>query len=540
MGVEIETPVAVCLSRGVYLPACLLAVFKSMGMYLPLDPLWPDAHIKRILLDASVQYVIVDSANVLRFSDYNLLLVSDFINNEIIPVIEPLNKKACLANAAYCLYTSGSTGKPKGVIVPHLALAHHINAVSRAYEITAADKILQFASIAFDTSLEQLLIALTNGIELVIRDDEVWSVDELLYQIQKHGVTIADVPTSYWYLLSRRGLSIPKLRLLIVGGEAVVASSLSNVPKTFQTLNAYGPTEATITCTLGYLDDTLGCQGPYISIGRPIQGTSICILDDQLNLVPIGVPGEIYLFGDRIARGYLNQPTMTAERFLPNPFGSSGTRMYRSGDMGRWLSDGRIEFLGRNDQQIKVGGVRIELGEIETVLLTDPKVQNAAAVVIHNENDTYIFAFISPQLQDKDFEDIKRFVRIELPESLQPAHWIMMENLPLTIQGKVDRLALMTMVKSNHKKHLSSTLVNANCTGTVKYLLAILQALSPITINEHMIDTTLNDLGIHSVLLIQLVERCKEKFNVTLKLREILKAGTIRRIAERIDFIREN
>ncbi|MBI0421295.1 amino acid adenylation domain-containing protein [Acinetobacter sp. ACIN00229] len=538
IGVQDESPVAVCVSRGVNLPACLLAVFMAMGMYLPLDPLWPDAHIKRIISDARVQYVIVDSAQASRFTDYNAILVEDFICNELVHIIKPIKKSANLASAAYCIYTSGSTGMPKGVIVSHLALAHHINAVSMTYAIKETDKILQFASAAFDTSLEQVLIALINGIELVIRDHTIWTIDELLRQIQENNVTIADIPTSYWYLLSKKSFDIPKLRLLIVGGEAVVASEVPKVPKLLQILNAYGPTEATITSTLGDLDDTLGCRGPYISIGCPIQGTGIRILDDQLQMVPIGVPGEIFIFGNRLARGYLNKPNLTAERFLPDPFGSPGTRMYRSGDMGRWLSHGRIEFLGRNDHQVKVRGVRIELGEIEAILLRDQRIQNAAAVIQH-ENNTCIYVFISPQLQDKDLNDIKSFVRVELPETLQPTQWIMLENLPLNVQGKIDRSVLKSIIKttSNNKESISSRVENINCSDTLKCLLTILQELSPTVINETKIDTPLHDLGIHSVLLIQLIERCKDTFNVSLKIREILKAGTILRIAELIDFI---
>lgn len=539
MGAGPEEPIAVCVSRGPEQAVCLLAVLKSGSMYLPLDPLAPDRHVSRVLNDASVRYVLTDVANASRFTGYATCLVDSKCDYEGLDRTRNAAPTIAPDSAAYCLYTSGSTGRPKGVVVPHLALAHHIRAASAAYSVRSSDTLLQFASTAFDTSLEQTLLALTAGAKLVIRGDAIWSVDELVSHIRDHEITIADIPAAYWYLLSRTNderYATLGLRLLIVGGEAVLATSGSSVALAKRLLNAYGPTEATITCTLGALEDTYGCRGPYIAIGRPLPGTCIRILDERLQLVPIGVQGEVFIAGDRVARGYLGDSALTAERFLQDPFGRLGARMYRTGDFGRWLAGGRIEFLGRRDQQVKVRGVRIELGQIEAVLLTHSAVRNAAVYVGGNADDSELVACVVLDSGRDALEGVRRHVRLELPDGMQPTRWLLMDSLPLTSQGKIDRSKLPNVNSVADIGAGCTVPISASGQETLTELLRALSELAPAPVQD--IDASLHDVGINSVVMIRLLAECQRRFGVTLKPRELLKAGTVRRIAERIDVAR--
>jgi amino acid adenylation domain-containing protein len=540
-GVSPETPIAVCVSRGVNQAVCLLAVLKSGGMYLPIDPLGPVQRMQQVLLDASVCHVLTDLAHAPRFAGYVIHLVDAQGDHAAPTETENLALTISPANAAYCLYTSGSTGTPKGVVVTCSALEHHIRAANAAYAICTSDTILQFASAAFDTSLEQLLIALTSGAKAIIRGDTLWSMDELENKIREHRITVADIPASYWYLLSRSNLGIASelgLRLLIVGGEAVVAPSVAVRALAHLSLNAYGPTEAAMTCTIGNLEDVRGCLKPYVAIGRPLPGTSIRILDKQLQIVPLGIEGEIFIVGDRLARGYLRQPAMTAERFIPDPFGSPGARMYRSGDLARWLSGGRIEFLGRRDQQVKVRGVRIELGEIEAVLLAHSQVRNAAALVVGDADEVCLLACVVLYDGQVALKAVQRHVRLELPEGMQPTRWQVMESFPLTPQGKVDRSALASLTSASAVGATDDFSTGAGGQNTLKEILSILHKLAPVTVQD--VDSSLNELGIHSMAIIRLIAACQECFGVTLKPRDVLKAGTVRRIAERIDLARQH
>jgi len=296
-------------------------------------------------------------------------------------------------NIAYVLYTSGSTGKPKGVMVRHRSLVNHSLAVIDRYHLSSRDRALQFAAIGFDVAAEELFPTLLAGARIVLRPDELLSPGDLLRFIERERVTVANLPSSYWHELvnelSRTGMTLPpSLRLVVIGSEKVAPEKLTawhnlRVDKP-QLINAYGLTEATITtstyfCPSQPTEDTQRS----VPVGRPIANAKIYLLDSNLQLAPLGVPGELCVSGDLLARGYLNQPSLTAEKFIPDPFSDApGARLYRTGDLARYLSDGNIELLGRTDHQIKFRGFRIELGEIESVLAQHPDVRDAVVLLV--------------------------------------------------------------------------------------------------------------------------------------------------------------
>jgi amino acid adenylation domain-containing protein len=533
--------VGVAVTRGAAWAIALLAVQKTGAIYLPLDPQLPPARLAVMLAGADARIAVADSDSALQLAgrqEMAVVIVAPLQAEgpEVsakTPGFEPAVKVADAA-VAYCLFTSGSSGVPKGVLVSFGALAHHVTAAADAYAMTSGDVVLQLASCAFDTSIEQAMVAWSCGASVLMREDAQWSMDELVDRIRTHGVSVADIPGSYWNLLS----SLPQwpdgmsaLRLVIVGGEPIVASGRSCLPASVRTLNAYGPTEATVTCMLGPLDDSEGCAGPYVSIGRPLAGTRVRVLDDRLEPMPIGVVGEIHIAGPRLAECYVKSATLTAERFLPDPFGPPGERMYRSGDLGRLLADGRIEFVGRRDLQVKVRGVRIELGEVESTLMRHPAVRDAAALVAGSGDSAHLAACVALGASAVALDAVKAFVRSELPPGLFPSVWHVVPAIPLTVQGKVDRAALARLV--DELPGVTQAATSREMSATLSSLLDILGSLGPTPVLDP--DAVLVDMGVHSVLLLRLVARCRESFGVGLGLRDVLKAATARRVAALID-----
>lgn len=534
-GATVGSHVAVCVGRGAMLACALLAVQKCGATYLPLDPGAPSARIMTMLHEARPLLLVTDSVGVRRLAGLHDARVIEVDYSDLGGTFE-VDPTPSIPNeaAAYCLFTSGSSGAPKGVLVSFGALADHVSAAAHIYELTPKDLVLQFASCTFDTSIEQALVAWSSGSCVLMRDDEHWSADELLDRLRTHAVTVADIPLSYWQLLASRpeiAEGTTSLRLLIVGGEPVFAAHSLPGFAGIKALNAYGPTETTVTCTIGLLDDRAGCLGPYVSIGRPLPGTSIHILDERLQPLPIGVAGEIAIAGPRVALGYMMRPAQTAERFLPCPFGDPGSRMYRSGDIGRLLVDGRVEYLGRSDLQVKVRGVRIELGEIEAMLARHPAVRDVAATLAGPAGESFLAVAVVLQADTPDLAGLQAFARQNLSEALMPSAWLVVPALPLTTQGKVDRTALSSRIAAGAWARNRADEQPAS--PTLATLLALLKQLAPECVADPAMP--LVDAGFHSVLLLRLCASCRDAFGVAPRLREVLKAGSAERIATLID-----
>ena len=285
-------------------------------------------------------------------------------------------------NLAYVVYTSGSTGQPKGVAVAHGALAAHCHAIGKCYGMNAADRLLHFASVSFDAAAEQFLLPLMNGAAIVLRDDEVWSAQRLVDEIRSKNVSVLYLPPAYLDAFARvTETGTVSVRACIAGGEAWSKAGFEAVRTHLnpqRIYNAYGPSETVVTPTLWQPDAEARFDSAYAPIGRPVGERSAWVLDAQMNRVPQGLPGELYLGGTGMARGYLGRPGLTAERFVPDPFSAGpGARLYRTGDLVRWRSDGELEYIGRIDHQVKVRGFRIELGEVEAQLRAQPGVRDA-------------------------------------------------------------------------------------------------------------------------------------------------------------------
>ncbi|MFF4987720.1 amino acid adenylation domain-containing protein [Streptosporangium saharense] len=406
-GVAPGDVVGVRLGRTPDTIAALLAVWRAGAAYLPLDPDYPAERLAFLVEDSGASYVL------------------DTVPDALQPG-EPGPHGA----AAYVIYTSGSTGTPKGVVVGHDGLAARVTWMRQAYGLHPGDRVVQFASLSFDTHAEEIYPALAAGARVeLLPDGGVTLPDHLA------GVTVLDLPTAYWHALVDQIDDVPwpdTLRLVILGGEQVHEAAVARWRERFgdrvRLVNTYGPTETTIIATTAELDGSPG-RPP---IGVPVGGTRVLVLDEHGEPVPPGVPGELCVTGAGVAQGYLGRPALTAERFVPGP---GGSRVYRTGDRVRWRNDGQLEFLGRDDDQVKVRGFRVELGEIEARLLACPGVGQAAVAV----RDGVLVGYI---VGTPEGEDLARLLGATLPAYMVPSLWVRLDALPLNRNGKIDRAAL--------------------------------------------------------------------------------------------------
>ena len=451
-GIRRGDAVAVLLGRDCDAVVALLAVLAAGAVWVPLDMDAPPARL-RIMVDDSAAKLVVSKSGLLDRLDGAIPVVDLDLDAETIAgrSAKRLKSGPRAGDCAYMIYTSGSTGTPKGVVVPHGALAGHVQAVSKVYGLNAADRVLQFAPHVVDTALEQILPTLCVGARLVLRAGPVWSTDSLHRFLVDHQISVADLPPAYLResLLGWNDVPAPPaLRLLIVGGEALSTDTVrlwqeSHLVKT-RLLNAYGPTEATITCLVHDVERTAP-PGNGVPIGRPLPGTVVHILDRDGNPVPEGVIGELHVGGPRLALGYHRRPQLDAERFILWKDGKRTIRLYRTGDLASVLPDGKgtIAFHGRIDHQIKIRGFRVELGEVETAL-AEFGLREAAVVPRPDSTGTLILvAYVVPAAPDMFDEDaLRAHMATRLPAPMLPSAYVTMPHLPITAAGKLDRAAL--------------------------------------------------------------------------------------------------
>lgn len=470
--VEPDKLVGICVDRSIEMVVGLMGILKSGGAYLPLDPAYPDDRLAYMIADSGVKVLLTQERlverlkNICNQQDLNILCIDQ---EKIENLNQPLEQGNILSgvkpgNLAYVIYTSGSTGRPKGVLIEHKGLTNLVYQQIKGFGINAHSKVLQFASFSFDASVSEIFMGLLSGGQLVLTPQSILSsIPDLLEVMQREDVTTVTLPPSLLRVLDPNlvNMALPKFRTLISAGEPCSkelalrwGSAIFKQPDR-QMINAYGPTEATIGPTFYPLqfssDGNLvgvpeGCK--TIPIGKPIPNMYVYILDQNQQLVPAGVTGEIYLGGIGLARGYLNQPELTSEKFIPNPF-VPGERLYRTGDLARYLSDGNLEYLGRADFQVKVRGYRIELGEIEANLNQFPRVKTSVAIVREDRpGDKRLVAYLileSPvESQAAFFGSLKEYLHERLPEYMVPAIFMVIDQLPLTPNGKVNRKALPT------------------------------------------------------------------------------------------------
>jgi amino acid adenylation domain-containing protein len=447
--------IGVCLPRSAAGIAALLAVWQAGAAYLPLDPDYPDERITALLDGSGARFMIASEQHATRLAplrpSVTMLAVPESAAAEEAgqPKAATPARVTAPDDPAYLIYTSGSTGQPRGVLVEHGALAARVAWMVRDYQLGLGDVVAQFASLSFDTHAEEVYPALAAGATLLLLPDGAASLPDVLRTEAGRTVTVLDLPTAYWHRLTEvlDDVAWPDgLRLVIIGGEQVNAAAVARWRSRFgdqvRLVNTYGPTEATIIATAGDLrpTDTVGRPG----IGRPVSRTTAHILGPDGELVPPGVPGELCLGGAGLARGYLDDPERTADRFVPDPFGPQGARLYRTGDRARWRG-GELEFLGRLDGQVKVRGFRVEPGEVEAVLTAHPGVGQAVVVADGERLIAYLTRSGAATGCDGDVpdaEDLRRHLTGRLPAYLVPTAFVVLDALPLTVNGKVDTGAL--------------------------------------------------------------------------------------------------
>jgi amino acid adenylation domain-containing protein len=534
-GVRPEVPVGVCLERGPGQLVALLGVLKSGGAYVPVDPGAPAERTRHVVADTGMPLLLTAGRLQPALAGLGARAVSlDRARGEISRhSAGDLADGAAPGQLAYVIYTSGSTGRPKGVAVERGVISGHTRAMIAEYGLVPGDRVLQFSQFSFDASLEQILPALAAGARLVLRGPEIWSPRQLLDELRAQQVTVINLPPAYWQQAVREWARAPQelagipLRLAIVGGDRLEARAVRQWRELglpgVRLLNAYGPTETTITATLG----EAGQEQDVITIGRPLAGRTVHILDSAGAPVPAGVPGELHIGGPLLARGYLNQPELTAERFVGDPFGPPGGRMYRTGDLARWLPDGRIEYAGRQDQQVKIRGYRIELGEVEAALGEHPAVGEAVVVAQGDGAARELVAFVVARdpgpLPDAG---LRRHLRERLPGYMQPAVIEWLDRMPRLASGKPDRRGLPQVSRVSR---LSADGYVAPRLPAEKELAVIWEELldvRPVGTGDNFFD-----LGGNSLLAAQLVGRIEQAYGTRLPLAALLDRPTIGQLA---------
>ena len=446
-GVRAEVRVGVALPRSEGLIVALLAVLKAGGAYVPLDTSYPRERLAYLMEDSGLALLLSDSrvSAQLPIGDALTVLELDHLDlsahSEQAPVValDP-------DNLAYVIYTSGSTGNPKGVSVTHGPLAMHCLAIGERYEMRDSDCEFHFMSFAFDGAHERWLTSLTHGGSLLIRDDSLWTPEQTYNAMIEHGVTVVAFPPVYLQQLGEHAERVgnpPPVRIYCFGGDAVPNASFERVKRALNPeyiINGYGPTETVVTPLIWKAGRDEPCGAAYAPIGSRIGDRSAYVLDTDLNLLPQGMAGELYLGGSGVARGYLNRAALTSERFVADPFSRSGGVLYRTGDLVRQRADGTFDYLERIDNQVKIRGFRIELGEIEASLQALDGVREAVVVAQENAGSKRLVAYVVGDSSSDDYaEQLRAQLKATLPSHMVPAYVLRLERLPLTPNGKLDR-----------------------------------------------------------------------------------------------------
>ncbi len=594
LGVGPESIVGLMTERSPEMIIGLLGILKAGGAYLPLDPAYPADRIAFMLADSGAQVLLTqekliedgrwqmadgraqEASRSTQFAiRHTLRLDADWPEIARQPAANipdstfhiPHSRFHIPDSLAYVIYTSGSTGTPKGVGVPHRGVVNHNAAVAGRFGLEPGERVLQFATISFDAAVEEIFPALHTGATLVLRPDSVLVTgDELLRLIQQERITVLDFPTAYWRQwvqeLAQLGASVPAhVRLVVVGGDAAA-------PETYATwlklgsehvtwLNTYGPTETSIISTWYEPPRDLRSWDPAapLPIGGPLPNTQLYVLDRNLEPVPIGVPGELYIGGAGVTRGYLGRPELTAERFVPDPFadetrrqgdnelGGSGlplspsphlprrARLYRTGDLVRWRADGNLEFLGRTDFQVKIRGMRIEMGEVAAALGQLPGVADCAVLAKDGAGGKRLVAYVALKSDAaRDASGLRAALAQRLPDYMLPSAYVLLDALPRTPSGKLDRRGL----PAPEQAEAEAGALDARPRTPVEEMLAAMWE-RVLDLPQAGIHDNFFDLGGHSLLATQLISRLRAAFEVELPVRALFEQPTIAGLAAAVE-----
>ncbi|RCJ36541.1 non-ribosomal peptide synthetase [Nostoc punctiforme NIES-2108] len=528
LGVVPDVLVGIYVERSLVMIIALLGILKAGGAYLPLDPSLPQERLNFILEDAQVSVLLTQEKLLKHFEDFLNPIICIDKDWATITQHSKENPSSVVKsdNLAYVIYTSGSTGKPKGVLLQHQGLSNLAASQIDVFNIQPINRILQFASLSFDASIFEIVMALQTGATLYLANKESLLPGQTLLQLlREKAITHVTLPPAVLAVLPTE--SLPALQTIICAGESCTDDIVKRWWKSQRRFfNAYGPTEATVWSTVAEISHII--EKP--PIGRPIPNTQIYILDKYLQPLPIGITGELYIAGEGLAQGYLNCPELTTEKFVPNPFNDKkGAQLYKTGDLARYRPDGNIEFLGRIDNQVKIRGFRIELSEIETVLSKHKSVQKAVVIVKENiSGNKYLVAYIVLNVEMQNFSSLlRKFLKEKLPEYMLPKAFVMLDSLPLTASGKVDRLAL-TELDSPASGLIDKTFIPPR-TPTESTLAKVWAEV--LNIERVGIYDNFFDLGGDSLLTVRLMKQIHKHFERELPLSSLFLNPTIESLA---------
>lgn len=542
-GIGPESPVALCMERSVEMVVGLLGILKAGGAYVPLDAAYPADRLAFMLEDSEAPVLLTQThlADRLPVEKTTPLYLDDlaFLEGE-----SGANPNAPVApdNLAYVIFTSGSTGRPKGVSVLHGPLTAFCQAACHTYGFCASDRVLQFCSISFDASVEEIYPILMTGGTLVLRNECVLDgIVPFLEACDQWRITVLDLPTAYWHemvsALESGAHALPKsLRTVILGGSAALAQKVmswqNHVGGSVRLFDTYGLTETTVVASIFEVPSQPDSPEttPGMPIGRLLPNISRYILDSHMSPVPDGVAGELYIGGGCLARGYLNRPELTAEKFVPDPFAAEpGSRLYRTGDLCRYRPDGHIEYLSRIDHMVKIRGFRIELGDIESALLSHGSVQEAAVI---DRDDAAggksLVAYIVPRNGSIDPAGLRGHLREKLPEYMVPSAFVPLKALPLSPNGKLDRKSLPAPAQSNEEA--------AYVAPQTQIEEAMAQIWSQVLRRDRVgINDSFFEVGGHSLLATQVISRIRSRFDIDLPMPILFDAPTIAQLSKRVE-----
>jgi amino acid adenylation domain len=514
----------------------MLGILKAGGAYVPLDPTYPTERLTFMLEDASVRLIVTQEKlrGLLGAGQAELVCV-DSDRGEIVQESgENIESGVSGENLTYVIYTSGSTGRPKGTMLTHQSVVNLVRESVGKFRLDQGSRFLQFASLSFDVAVEEIYPVLSIGGAVVLQSDNLmYSYLDLSKTIGRHGVTTIELPTAYWRewmreLLGADGGAPRCLDLVITGDEKITANVFREWKEHgVSLLHVYGVTEAAVNSIVYPVPEYFGEGEGHaaIPIGKPIANTEVYILDGGLQPTPIRIPNEMYLGGIGLARGYLNRPDLTAARFIPAPFGTqAGGRLYRSGDLARFLPDGRIEFVGRIDHQLKIRGHRIEPAEIESVLMQVSSVRECVVIAREDEpGDKRLVAYlVLKEGRAETPQGLRRLLKQMLPAYLVPSSFMILESLPLSPHGKVDRRALQAPSKDHVEPGDSYV---SPCTPIEEDVASIFRDV--LRVENVGIYDDFFDLGGHSLLVTQVISRVNSAFQIEMPIRVLFDTPTV-------------
>ena len=513
-GVGPQVRVGLALPRSLEMVIGLLAILKAGGAYVPLDPEYPLDRLHYMIEDSGIGLLLSDAAMFAALGELPATVACWCLEDDL-PVLAnyPAGELPFISLAqhqAYLIYTSGSTGKPKGVVVAHGEIAMHCQAVIERFGMRPDDCELHFYSINFDAATERLLVPLLSGAQVVLRAQGQWDAEEICALIRTHRINILGFTPSYgsqlaqWLATQHQTLPV---RMCITGGEALTGEHLQRIRAAFQPdvfFNAYGPTETVVMPLASLAPQHVEEGAASVPIGSIIGDRVAYILDADLALVPQGATGELYVGGAGLAQGYHERPGMTAERFVADPFAANGGRLYRTGDLVRQRADGLVEYLGRIDHQVKIRGFRIELGEIETRLLEHEAVREAVVLALDSPSGKQLVAYLVSDADHGILRDaLKAHLKAQLPDYMVPAHLIVLDSMPLTANGKLDRRALpQPDPEANRQQYVAPR-------NELEQTLAAIWC-AVLNVQQVGLDDNFFELGGDSILSIQVVSRARQ------------------------------